>query len=238
MKMLVLTLSLTVATSAWAQTKTKRSMIRVPTVESASTMKASSVAKRPNWYQSRLQVGGLISTATDLQDVQAKNGAGTKIGGGDFVSGSSMGVTAVYMADLDVSFAWYTGLTFYNQKNIEKYSGSLNGVNGSFEANNDPTYQPMILTGGIAFKFNDQLYMPIGLNTTIVNFMQKGGFSKFEMTPALGLQFGLGAKLNPNFTAEINYQTVNYALDAEYRNVKFGGDVRMAGFLVGGRYIF
>lgn len=238
MKKLVLLAVCALSTQfAMAQTKVKKSSLRAPAATSANTTTTTRASVQSNeWYNNHVSVGAFFSNASELKGANASLvGSNEKGIGADFATSSGLGLNAAYTDDIDAQFAWFAGLQLYTQKSLD--SLKLQGTN--LKLTNSPSFQPLVVYGGAAFKVNDSVYIPFALNATLLNAQQKGDFESFSMTPKIGLQLGVGAKLEKQFALEMNYQAINYELDSKFnKNVQIKGDLKLEGVNLSGRYIF
>lgn len=225
--------------SAMAQKSKKSARSMASGTSSISKSEASSSF---GWMKDKLSVGLIISTASEidgasLQNTQTKE----KLANIDFTSSTGYAVNSAYTSYLNPQFDWYAGVQIYGTRALDKFTIKSGSTKFSDSYRAKPTFQPWIAYGGVNFKANDTVYIPMGFNLTVLNAIQKGSLKSFSMDPAIGLQIGVGAKIEKRVALELMYQRTRYALNAEWEDNapgKITGDVNMDGLNLTGRYIF
>ncbi|MEI7972845.1 MAG: hypothetical protein WCH11_00600, partial [Bdellovibrio sp.] len=193
----------------------------------------------------KLSAGLQFSTASVLSadDISFQFAGGKRSGGLDLNTSAALALTAQYQQALPLpspkwNMDWLAGITLEGARSFDSVSGSL-----ASRLTDSPSIQPWVLNGGLAYRVNQQLSVPVSLNYTILNFSRAGLFKEFTVTPELGYQLGVLIEPNPRLafeimTKETRYRAYarggeglgSYSLDT--------GELRLNGLTLAGRYIF
>ena len=223
---------------SFAQSKLKRTTpptrkpATVAAPEATSSASMQTVAATPELTAGHLSVGPVLTSSSTLEGATIKTGTGRS--SADLNTDFGLGVTGRYQSELTRTLDWDVALTLYNSRDIDGLTSKI--AKGTF--NSKPSYMPLIVSGGVQYRFNNRVYAPVGLNYSIYNNTGKGDFDSMSMDPRFGFQFGLGARVERNFAVEMTYQRVAYYLDAKKGSTKVDGEVHNEGFNLQGLYIF
>lgn len=202
----------------------------------ASVTSQSSVSSSKEWYNNHLSVGLVLGNASELKGANVKF-AGAN-GSGDLSTSNGMAFSGEYRDVVNEKWNWTAGLNYFQKRDIDKFKGNLGGTPITVTGGSKPSFQPWVISGGAQYKINDKMYVPMGLNYTLINQTEKGGLNSFDLSPQFGYQAGIGGVLEKKIQLELMYQRVNYGLSAKVGDLKFDGDIRMEGFNLQGRYMF
>lgn len=193
----------------------------------------------------KLSAGLQISTASvvSAEDISFQFTGGKNSGGLDFNTSAALVVTAQYQQALPLpsarwSIDWLAGLSVEGTRSFDSVSGSL-----ASRLTDAPSIQPWVVNGGLAYRVNQKLSVPVSLNYTLLNFSRSGLFKEFTVSPELGYQLGVLIEPNPRIAFEIMTK------ETRYRAYARGGEgaasytldtgvLRLNGLTIAGRYIF
>jgi hypothetical protein len=223
------------AAKAPASTQNTAAIVAPETVNTEKT-KAVTVTSISQGVLSKLSVGALISQADTLKGATYVANNGSVKGDADINSNTSMGLTAQYADQLPwANTNWFAGLTMEQSRELS--SVKVGGL-GTATIGQKPNFRPFIAHGGASYSFNSMIYAMGALNYTVYSEKSSGEFRSVEYYPELGLQYGVGIKLQ-RASIELMQKEVNYNLSANYNNnIKIEGRSTLAGLIIQGRYNF
>lgn len=231
----------------------KKPTVSIPETSAAKISKKTGAEQLQEVHSrvtKRLRFGVGISQASSLEGASVVSN-GQTIASLDLSSGSVAALDikwaqSLYQGPGLTKFNWYTSLTVERERSIGWASGkTLLGANNgqAFSLKFDsvkPTYQSNILSAGIEWTPKEILYFPMGLTLPVLTRSSVAN-GTFNLDPKIGVQIGIGGRLNEKFELELVYRRVSYGIDIKEKGNQtdsFTGTVLSSGTNLTARYVF
>jgi hypothetical protein len=160
-----------------------------------------------SWMKPRLSLGAYFVSANTFKGSFSSS---ANSGSVELNSNSGIGFHAqISERQKWNSWGYFSGLSYESEKTITTLQ--LNSKNVSGTGQIDTKMKTFILSGGAHYSVTDRIFFPMGLNLPIFTQTSKGLLDKFEMSPQIGFQAGVGFLVKENILAELLWRRLVFS---------------------------